>query len=170
MATASNVVITGQDGAVDPKPDAGTPTGPEFNTLTPGANGQVKGTDGADKATLDTLLADKDQVIGLGDGNDIFIFRSSGTGSNHSVNGLVDGGTGSDTVYLAGVLSDYIFAVRADGGIKIQYMTANAADDDGSAVTFRNFETFIFRGIDHNNVNHVDQSFTAAQLSDLILM
>lgn len=158
----SNVVITGQDTGLDSKSDAGTPTGPDYNSLTAGTNGQVKGTAGNDKATLDTLLADKDQIINLGGGDDIFIFRSSGAGSNHAVNGIVDGGIGADLVYLAGELSDYIFSIRSDGGIKFQYGTDSA--EDGSAVTFRNFESFKFRGIDQNGQNHFDQTLSYDEL------
>ncbi len=159
-----NVVITGSDTAADPKRDAGTPTG--LTDLVAGSNGQVKGTAGVDKATLDTLLADKDQFFNMGAGDDVFIFRSSGTGSDHSVNGIVDGGVGSDRAYMAGELSDYIFSIRSDGGIKIQYGTSDA--EDGSAVTFRSFELFTFRGIDQNNVNHVDQTLTYDQLLAVI--
>lgn len=55
------------------KSDA-TPTG--YNLLSGvGTENKIKGTDGADKATIDTLYHDKDQVINLGAGSDIFVFQ-----------------------------------------------------------------------------------------------
>lgn len=168
----TKVNITGSDTAVDPKRDPGTPTG--YNGL-PSFGGekiQVKGTAGDDRASLETLLHDKDQVIHLGAGDDIFVF-SNATGGNTSINGIVDGGTNDplsgsnlgDQVFFAGELSDYLFTIRSDGGIKAQYFGGGV---EGAAVTFRNFETFTFRGIDStttpNPTNHVDQTLSYAEL------
>ncbi|MET0269079.1 MAG: hypothetical protein ABW173_01505, partial [Sphingomonas sp.] len=121
IGTASGVVITDRDTPVDTGRDAGTPSG-GFNAPAAGANGQVRGTESADRATLSTLLADKDQVINLGGGDDVFVFRNNDTGLDTTINGIVDGGAGNDRVFLAGELSDYIFSVRSDGGIKIEYV------------------------------------------------
>ncbi len=158
--TATKVVVTGEDTAIDPKRDAGTPTG--YNALSAGANGQVKGTADADRASLQTLLHDKDQVIGLGAGNDLFVFSNS-DGQNKTINGIVDGGVGDDQVYFAGELSDYYFTIRSDGGIKAQYILDDSGTG-GAAVTLRNFESFTFRGIDQDGVNHLNRTLTYDEL------
>lgn len=155
-----NVVITGGNTPVATKAEPGNPAG-GFATLTPGTNGQIKGTSGDDKATLATVLADKDQIINLGDGNDVFIFRNNAEGSNGGINGLVSGGDGFDHVFFNGQMSDYIFTIRSNGGIKAHYTPDG---DDGAAVTFNGWESFTFRGVDTDGVNHQDLTLTYEQL------
>lgn len=164
--TASRVAITGQDTAVDPRPDAGTPIG--LNVISAGANGQVKGTNGDDRATLATILADKDQLIKLGEGDDVFIFRNNNEGVSTRINGVLSGGEGNDRVFLGGELSDYLFSIRSDGGLKIQRVI-DGPGEDGAAVTFYSFEEFTFRGIRDDGTNTVDQVFSYDALRALIL-
>jgi hypothetical protein len=141
--------------------DATYPTGPEtgpdgtptsHSTGTPlsrpveTAPGKLAGGAGSDKATLDDLAKDSDQVIKLGAGDDYFIF-GVGDDTKSDINGIIDMGADFDTVYLTHSIFDYIFTERSDGSIKIQYV----GDDpqfDGAAVTFKNAESFVFRNID----------------------
>lgn len=165
--TASDVRITDQQPTtLDPNPRADvTPTG--FAALTETRDGVLRGSAGADRATLLDLARDTDQVLNLGAGNDIFVFRSNADGANNNINGIVEGGAGTDQVFLAGTLADYVFAVRGDGSIKIQYVAD--ADQDGAAVTFKSFESFTFRNIAADGTNFLNETFTYDALRDAIL-
>jgi|EndMetStandDraft_2_1072991.scaffolds.fasta_scaffold49955_1 hypothetical protein len=150
----------------------GTPTshsvGEPLAKLTGLDTGKVTGSAGRDRATLSDLAADKDQVIKLGEGDDFFIFGvGDDTGGN--INGIVDMGVGgNDAVYLTHSVEDYIFTLRSDGSIKVQYV-GDDTDFDGAAVTFKNADQFVFRNIDPSTgVNYTTTSYSTAELTTLI--
>ncbi|GEM_PF-5247835 len=154
------------------KSDA-TPTG--FNYLTGvGTENKIKGTDGNDKATIDTLYHDKDQVINLGAGDDIFVFQTNDEKADingKKINGVVDMGVGgNDQVWFTHQLSDYEFTLRSDGGIKVSYIgMAEDLGHKGASVTFYNAETFVFRNIDdHTGTNYANVTLSYDQLYDMI--
>lgn len=154
------------------KSDA-TPTG--YNYLSgAGTENKIKGTDNPDKATIDTLYHDKDQVINLGAGNDIFVFQANDEKSDingKKINGIVDMGEGdNDQVWFTHQLSDYEFTLRSDGGIKVTYIgLAEDLGHKGASVTFYNADTFVFRNIDdHNGQNYTNVELSHTQLYDMI--
>lgn len=144
-----------------------TPTG-GFNLVLGSPGDQLKGTAGNDKATLDSVANDKDGVIQLGAGDDVFVF---GVHDNTlgEVNGIVKmGDGGNDRVFLTHSVNDYEFSLRSDGGIKITYIgdDSDATIGHGASVTFYGAEEFTFRNIDYHNtsVNYVNTVFTHDQL------
>lgn len=154
------------------KSDA-TPTG--YNLLSGvGTENKIKGTDGADKATIDTLYHDKDQVINLGAGSDIFVFQVNDEKSDingKKINGIVDMGEGdNDQVWFTHQLSDYEFTLRSDGGIKVTYIgVAEDLGHKGASVTFYNADKFVFRNIDdHSGENYTNVVLSHDQLYDMI--
>lgn len=154
----ARINITG-DLAPQVGPDS-TPVGQARVVETVPGNGKYAGTDGDDKATLDTIARDTDGVVKLGAGDDVFIF---GVGEeNGSINGVVSmGDGGNDRVFLTHSLEDYTFTIREGGkGIKIQYLDP---DGDGAAVTFYGAEQFVFRNI-LDDGNHANTVLTADQL------
>ncbi len=167
--TASKVTIKDEVPTVlEPRPGADVTPTVGLSALTGQDTGKVTGSSGNDRATLFDLVKDKDQIIKLGDGDDVFVFRNNADGSNGAINGIVDGGNGEDHVFLAGSLADYEFSLRSDGSIKIHYVAD--ADGDGAAVTFRGFETFTFRNISADGLtNYQNDVFSADALKALIL-
>lgn len=158
------------DGKSDP-----TPTGGYTFLTGTGTENKLKGTDGADKATIDTLYHDKDQVINLGAGSDIFVFAINDEKADingKKINGVVDMGSGdNDQVWFTHQLSDYEFTLRSDGGIKVSYI--GLADDlghKGASVTFYNADTFVFRNIDdHGGANYANVTLSYQDLYDKIV-
>lgn len=154
------------------KSDA-TPTGYNFLDGV-GTENKIKGTDGADKATIDTLYRDKDQVINLGAGNDIFVFQNNDEKyeiNGKKINGIVNMGEGeNDQVWFTHQLSDYEFTLRPDGGIKVTYIgLAEDLGHKGASVTFYNADTFVFRNIDdHTGQNYTNVTLSHDQLYDMI--
>lgn len=152
-----------QTDEANPRSD-GTPVGLNNELLV--RNGQVRGTDQADRITLSDLARDRDQIINAGAGDDIFNFNGSESRlpTSANINGIVDMGTGIDTVFLGFQITDYQFTLRSDGGIKIQYVS-DEGGVDGAAVTFRNADLFTFRNFDdQTGTNFQTYSLTADEL------
>lgn len=142
----------------------GTPVGLNNNLIE--RNGQIRGTDQADRISINDLARDRDQVINAGAGNDIFNFNGSESRlpTSANINGVVDMGSGIDTVFLGFQITDYQFTLRSDGGIKIQYLS-DEGNVDGAAVTFRNAENFTFRNFDDQaGTNFQTYNLTAEEL------
>lgn len=140
-----------------------TPTG--LTPMTGLDTGKVVGSAGDDRASLFDIQKDNDQVIKMLDGDDVFVFGPNDT--NVDLNGIVlMGDGGNDQVFLNHLMSDYVFSLRSDGGIKIQYM--NEPDGAGDAVTFYGADTFTFRNIDSAGMNYTNTTFTHDELYSLV--
>lgn len=136
--------------------DSGTPTGNYTSVVAKNAAGdQLGGDAGANKATLIDLENDRDQIINLGAGDDLFVFNA--TNASRDLNGIVDMGTGdNDTVFVNYDIRDFEFTLRSDGGIKMKFVGLDGVtftddgpvvDNNGDAVTFRNADFFTFRNV-----------------------
>lgn len=152
---------------VEPNGADVTPTG--LSALTGQSTGKVVGSAGDDRGTLYDVQKDTDQVIKLGEGDDVFVFGANDT--KVDLNGLVfmgDDSLGFDQVFLNHRVEDYIFTARSEGGIKIQYI--GETDGSGDAVTFYGAESFIFRNITADGaINYVNTTFTHDALYAAIL-
>ncbi|RDE05315.1 hypothetical protein [Sphingomonas aracearum] len=162
--------------SAEPRPGADvTPTstanGTSYVLPTETRAGYVTGSTGADRATLYDLERDKDQVINLGAGDDLFVFGTNTTLKD--LNGIVkmgDGPNDFDQVFLTHAITDYVFSLRSDGGIKIQYLGETDANGmaHGDAVTFYGAEQFTFRNITTDaagqSVNYENTVISAADL------
>lgn len=136
-----------------------TPTG--YATVTGQSTGKVAGSDAAERATLNDLMQDKDKVINLGGGDDVFVFGPNTP--NVDLNGVVKMGTGFDRVFLNYRVEDFVFTTRSDGGIKIQYLAD--ADGKGDAITFYDAEQFTFRNVDRaTGINYTSITYTYDEL------
>lgn len=155
-----------QTNSLSPETTSDSTSGPGFTGLTGGE--KAKGTDQAERGTMANLQMDKDNVINMGGGSDVFVFSST-NGPEMDLNGIVDMGTGiDDIVYLNFQITDYVFTLRADGGIKIEYIGADEGAK-GDAITFRNADTFIFRNFDSvTKENFANTEFTYDALATLI--
>lgn len=167
-----------------PEPNVNSDVNPSgFKVLTGvnGDSGKLIGSAGNDKVTISDLQADRDQVIKTGAGDDLFNFAGSESRLPQNldrVNALLYMGDGdgdtNDTVLLAFQQQDYSFTVKADGGIKVQYVGSvdlngdgniDSKDVDGVAVTFYGADKFTFTNIDDTNgTNYATYTLTTDQL------
>lgn len=142
----------------------GTPTG--YGTLTGQDTGKVAGSAAEERGTLFDVQKDTDQVIKMGGGDDLFVFGPNDP--KVDLNGLVFMGAGDDDqVWMNHRVEDYVFTLRSDGGIKIQFTAEE--DGKGDAITFYEAETFTFRNVDPGTgVNYESVSYTYEDLAALI--
>lgn len=160
-------------------PDS-TKTGDKFiyeNTSSANVSaGKISGTAANEVVNFQAIALDKDQVIQTGGGSDTFRFSTAEAVKNANVNAIIkfDSGSGSssssntvdnDTVILNGRQEDYVFTLRGDNGIKIQYVNG---DFHGAAVTFYGADTFVFRQIGTTLTEQENGSFTTVNSSDSV--